>query len=121
MGERAMRRRWIYKNGDVYEACEEQAPEVHHIMGDIKEYQSMADGSMITSRSQHREHLKRHGLQEVGNETKYLQPRADLRKTGVKEALIDSVQRAKEQHGSRFVERAITEQLQKAYEVRNRR
>ena len=29
----------------------------------------MADGTMITSRSQHRRHLKRHGCIEIGNET----------------------------------------------------
>jgi hypothetical protein len=38
------------------------------ILGDIKPYQSMIDGSHITSRSQHREHLKAHGCVEVGNE-----------------------------------------------------
>ena len=38
------------------------------IQPDIQPYQSMADGSMITSRSQHREHLKKHNCFEVGNE-----------------------------------------------------
>lgn len=38
------------------------------IMGDIKPYKSMIDGSMITSRSQHRNHLKDNGCIEVGNE-----------------------------------------------------
>jgi hypothetical protein len=42
------------------------------VMGDISPYKSMATGEMITSRSQHREHLKRHSLIEIGNETKYL-------------------------------------------------
>lgn len=35
---------------------------------DIQPYQSMCDGTMITSRSQHREHLKQHGVIEIGNE-----------------------------------------------------
>lgn len=35
---------------------------------DIQPYRSMCDGSMITSRSQHRAHLRQHGVQEVGNE-----------------------------------------------------
>ena len=39
------------------------------IMPDIKPYRSMITGEMITSRSKHREHLKRHGCIEVGNET----------------------------------------------------
>lgn len=39
-------------------------------MPDIKPYKSMVTGEMITSRSKHREHLKRHDLIEVGNEIK---------------------------------------------------
>ena len=38
------------------------------IMGDIQPYKSMIDGSMITSRSHHRKHLKDHNCIEVGNE-----------------------------------------------------
>ena len=54
---------------DYYQSYSPSAP---MIMGDIQPYQSMATGEMITSRSHHREHLKRHGLVEIGNETKYL-------------------------------------------------
>jgi len=39
-----------------------------HVMSDIEGYRSMADGSWISSRSQHRDHLKRHGMRELGNE-----------------------------------------------------
>ena len=35
---------------------------------DIQPYKSMITGEMITSRSQHRAHLKQHGCEEVGNE-----------------------------------------------------
>lgn len=38
------------------------------VMGDIQPYKSMIDGSMITGRRQHREHLRQHGCIEVGNE-----------------------------------------------------
>jgi hypothetical protein len=38
------------------------------VMRDIGEYKSPLDGSMITSRSQHRDHMQRHGVIEVGNE-----------------------------------------------------
>ena len=37
-------------------------------------YQSMADGSMITSRSQHREHLRQHNCIEIGNESMETKP-----------------------------------------------
>lgn len=43
------------------------------VMPDIEPYQSMATGEMITSRSQHREHLKIHRLNEIGNETAYIE------------------------------------------------
>jgi hypothetical protein len=38
------------------------------LVSDIGGYRSMADGSWISGRSQHREHLKRHNCFEVGNE-----------------------------------------------------
>lgn len=38
------------------------------VMNDIQPYQSMQTGEMITSRSQHRDHLKQHRLIELGNE-----------------------------------------------------
>ena len=38
------------------------------VMRDIGEYVSPVDGATITSRSQHRDHLRTHGLVEVGNE-----------------------------------------------------
>lgn len=39
-----------------------------HVVADIQPYKSMITGEMITSRSQHRAHLKAHGMVEVGNE-----------------------------------------------------
>jgi hypothetical protein len=38
------------------------------VMNDIQPYKSMQTGEIITSRSQHRTHLKQHGLIEIGNE-----------------------------------------------------
>lgn len=38
------------------------------VISDIQPYRSMATGEMIGGRAQHREHLKKHGLIEVGNE-----------------------------------------------------
>lgn len=43
------------------------------VMADIQPYKSMLTGEMITSRSQHKAHLKSHGCVEVGNET--MQPK----------------------------------------------
>lgn len=40
----------------------------HVVINDIQPYKSMVDGTMITSRSQHKAHLKQHGMIEIGNE-----------------------------------------------------
>jgi hypothetical protein len=58
------------------------------VMGDIKPYRSMIDGSIIASRSTHRAHLKAHNCIEVGNETKYLKPKPMTPPPGLKQTLI---------------------------------
>lgn len=55
------------KNGHWIPASE-FISEGHMVMSDIKPYQSMINGEMITSRSQHREHLRQHDCFEIGNE-----------------------------------------------------
>jgi hypothetical protein len=39
-----------------------------YVIGDIQPYRSMQTGEVIGGRKQHRDHLKQHGLIEVGNE-----------------------------------------------------
>ncbi len=81
-------------NEDLPEHC--GAPMTRRIVApmvatDIAPYQSMATGEMITSRSQHRAHLKQHGLIEIGNE-KIKPPPAKLSAPpGLKETLIKAV------------------------------
>ena len=58
------------------------------VMADIQPSRSMVTGEEIGSRSAHREHLKRHGLVEIGNETKYLKPRPIEPPAGLKETII---------------------------------
>lgn len=73
-----MRTRYIQRSdGKLVPADEYYAePLSAMVLPDIQPYQSMVDGSMITSRSQHRAHLKQHGCIELGNETAaLLQPR----------------------------------------------
>ena len=88
-----MRKRWIYKaDGRVIEVGDNHelpARESPMIMGDIQPYQSMVTGEIINSRSSHREHLKSHNLVEIGNETKYLQPKAKELPPGLKQRIID--------------------------------
>lgn len=78
---------------EYYARREVNAPMV---MPDIKPYQSMQTGEMIKSRSHHREHLRQHGLIEIGNEVKaHMQQRSapKVDKQGIRNALIESVRR----------------------------
>ncbi len=65
------RRRWVWRNGVQIE-IDLEAPlpprRGPYIMSDLSEYRSVVTREMITSRSQHREHLRQHGCIEVGNE-----------------------------------------------------
>jgi|HubBroStandDraft_1064217.scaffolds.fasta_scaffold130710_2 hypothetical protein len=73
-----MRRRWVQQaDGTLSEITQEPAVSRGTMfMPDIEPYQAMfidkATGSapVVTSRSQHRELLRRNGLQEIGNEIK---------------------------------------------------
>lgn len=81
-----MKRRFVYKGGEIVAEYEgvtlvratpgyltEKFGESAFVQGDINPYQSMVDGSMIDGRAQHREHLRRHGLVEFGNDLKPVQ------------------------------------------------
>jgi hypothetical protein len=71
-----MKKTSIYFNGDLVEKGSKE----HYdslgpmVMPDIAPYKSMIDGSMITSRSVHRDHLRQHGCIEVGNEKMQSRP-----------------------------------------------
>lgn len=89
-----MKRRFIYpKGGEPFEVTPDYIPEPragHYVMGDIQPYKSMVDGSIIGSRSVHREHLRAHGCVEIGNETKHLFQRKPLQSPpGLKQTLIE--------------------------------
>jgi hypothetical protein len=67
-----MRRRFVIRNGELVEidlAARLPPRRGPYVISDIGEYRSVITREMITSRSQHREHLKAHGCVEVGNET----------------------------------------------------
>lgn len=66
-------RRYVQINGQLYERGHEPMPDAPMVIGDIKPYQSQVTGEMITSRSQHREHLKQHDCVEIGDQTQHLQ------------------------------------------------
>ena len=94
-----MKTRYIYRGADVVAVYKDgelvyRSPQFEQnenqsalIMRDIQPYRSMIDGSVISSRSRHREHLSAHGCIEVGNETKYLKQRPVQTPPGLKETI----------------------------------
>lgn len=91
------KRRFRYdRERDVcYEVHVENVEPGVQAMPDIQPYRSMITGEMITGRAQHREHLRQHGCQEVGNEKPDMTPRP---MSGPSEGEIrDSIREAKRQ------------------------
>jgi hypothetical protein len=63
--------RTVAKYDDLPEHCGSRmvrAVTAPYVIGDINPYRSMATGEYVMGRAQHRDHLKRHGLIEIGNE-----------------------------------------------------
>ena len=96
-----MWRRFIQKDGVLVEVGLDYVPEPkadYHIIEDIASYRSQVTGEMITSRSQHRDHLRQHGCVEIGDQVHHLQPnRPDFESPQRKElirAQIDAMSQA---------------------------
>jgi len=69
-------RKFVYskETGKMVEVTDTVKPRKGpYIIGDIEPYQAVGPeyGKVISSRSQHREYLRKHSLIEVGNERKY--------------------------------------------------
>lgn len=72
------------------------------VIGDIQPYRSMVDGTMVMGRAEHREHLKKHNVIEVGDQQHTLKPYGQYRSPpGLKQAVIDSYHKVKEQQRRR--------------------
>ena len=62
-------RSWVYVDGVAYEKGVDPMPDRVQIMPEIEPYQSMVTGEWITSRAKHQEHVRRHHLVELGNDS----------------------------------------------------
>lgn len=91
-----MRKSFVQIDGVLYEKGTEPVKESKGpmIMKDIDPYKSMIDGSMITSRSHHREHLRMHGCVEIGNDSSLSRKPQPLQAPpGLKETLVENANR----------------------------
>lgn len=77
-----------------------------HITADIQPYKSMITGERIRSRSHHREHLRDHGCQEVGNE-KPKQRAKSAPKMSVKESLHRQLADVSDRQANDIIKREI--------------
>lgn len=59
------------------------------VSSDIGEYRSIVTGEMIGGRRQHKEHLKKHGLHEIGNEP--IKPREYRGDHNLKPELVQAI------------------------------
>ena len=69
-----MRRSYVQIDGRLYEKGVDHLPDRVQIMPEIEPYVSQITGELITSRAKHREHLRRHGFTEVGNDSSLTKP-----------------------------------------------
>lgn len=107
-----MRKSYIQIGGVLYEkGSEPREPAGPMVMPDIQPYTSMIDGSTITSRSKHREHLRAHGYQEVGNDPSLLAPRPpalpDVNPAGRKELIRSQIAAMTHAEFKRAVQRTV--------------
>jgi hypothetical protein len=59
---------FVYRDGKLVEKSEASGNAGLSLIRDIEPYQNMKDRGWITSRSQHREFLRRNNFVEIGNE-----------------------------------------------------
>ena len=87
------RYRWRYdKDGNAHEIGEATLSESTgpYVMPDLQPYRSMADGTIVEGRRQHREMLQRNNCIEIGNEKQT--PKPVMPPPGLKETLIQVAQ-----------------------------
>jgi len=91
-----MRTRYVQINSELVKVPDDWVPEPrsdYHIMPDIKPYRSMADGTMVTSRSTQREMLARNNVMQIGRDSSLFKPRKPLQSPpGLKEKIIRAVE-----------------------------
>jgi hypothetical protein len=98
-----MKKSYIWQGDRLVEKIPVRKAREHYVQDDIKPYQSMINGQMITSRSQHRRHLKRNDCIEVGNES--METRAQQVKSNRREILREQLSNMTHKEANRILER----------------
>ncbi len=84
-----MRRRYIgIPGGGWQEVGDPEVSTGTMVMPDIQPYRNMVDGQEISSRSKHREFIKKNNLIEIGNEVQSYKPKREIAR-GLKQTIIE--------------------------------
>lgn len=97
------RKTYVWQDGKMVEKIPTRKRDEYYVQDDIKPYKSMIDGSVISSRSQHRRHLKQHGCIEVGNERMESKPK--MSKSVRREILREQLGSMTHREASRILDR----------------
>lgn len=98
-----MKRSYIWQGDRLVEKIPVRKSREHYVQDDIKPYQSMINGQMITTRSQHRRHLKANRCIEVGNES--METRVAPIKSNRREILREQLSNMTHKEANRILER----------------
>lgn len=101
------RKSYIWQDGKLVEKIKAPVSRMHYVQEDIHPYQSMINGQMITSRSQHKRHLKANRCIEVGNEKMESKPREY--KSNRREILREQLANMTHKEANRILERVREE------------
>ena len=98
-----MKRSYIWQGDRLVEKIPTRKSREHYVQDDIKPYQSMINGQIITTRSQHRRHLKANRCIEVGNES--METRVAPIKSNRREILREQLSNMTHKEANRILER----------------
>ncbi len=114
-----MRRSYAWRNGQLVEITPDELEALPQIMPDVKEFKS-SDGAMIGGRAQWREHLKRTGTREAGqNEIRNLEEKWNKRRAEFQQKVGSQPEHVRETEAP-VVEARQTEPTRLDSEMKNR-
>lgn len=85
-----------YLNPDYRPPARSNAVCAPMVMRDLGEYRSIIDGTLITSRSHHREHMRQHDVIEVGNECFKNRPPPEVKTHDIGQAIKRRLEEVRE-------------------------
>ena len=96
MSDSSMKKTYVFdrESGKVVPKEEKARQHFHEVMGDLKEdFRSPVDGTMITSRSQWREHNRRNDVIDVGNDSSVMNPKRHVHRPNETQ-IVDDIKQA---------------------------